>query len=466
MGAICSYIPPSQGAENLALFPDHPIMQWRPTLYLFLCLILVLTFAARSTLPIALSSDLELMDLALVLCSLITELRSRVLARRKMPELIFKAFLSCSFVAEDRPLIDFFSRLIRSFDIEPLTYDFQEVGHLPEKVKERIVTADCLIAIATRRSKLEGSAAWSCPDWIQHEIALANAYKKPIAILLEEGVKIEGLIAMEERRQEFLRDQLLNSVDKVTRFLFNLRTYLESMTSFERMHMPVLLRHYLHVKEEIRSPELSVSRCETLMESLMEDLEAVQHKVELEDLTPGLSVKPKQFDFICKEMPAGTRVEAVTIEQSDRKFLWKAAFDPPLKKGQKVKYAFKLVRQNSRPFTREELMARIEAGTYESKEPICKACDWSISYPTSEFLFDIEFPENYEISKYACDVRMVLANLNAENELKRLREGNMFSVEKIIDKWTMSLKVAKPLQDHAYYIYYMPPRAADLHGLS
>ncbi len=99
------------------------------------------------------------------------------------------------------------------------------------------------------------------------------------------------------------------------------------------------------------------------------------------------------------------------------------------------------------------------------EEPICKACDWSISYPTSEFIFDIEFPENYEISKYACDVRMVLANLNAENELKRLREGNMFSVEKIIDKWTMSLRVAKPLQDHAYYIYYMPPRVADLHGL-
>src|SRR6266446_2217192 len=254
-----------------------------------------------------------------------------------MPELIFKAFLSCSFVPEDRPLIEFFSRLIRSFDIEPFTYDFQEVGHLSEKVKERIITADCLIAIATRRSKIEGSAVWSCPDWIQHEIALANAYKKPIAILLEEGVKIEGLIALEERRQEFVRDRLLDGIDKVARFLFSLRSYLESMSSFERLHIPVLLRHYLHVKEEIRSPEQRVSRCETLMESLMENLEAVQHKVELEDQTTGLSVKPRQFDFMCKEMPAGTRVEAVIIEKSDRKFLWKATFEPPLKKGQKVK---------------------------------------------------------------------------------------------------------------------------------
>jgi hypothetical protein len=83
-------------------------------------------------------------------------------------------------------------------------------------------------------------------------------------------------------------------------------------------------------------------------------------------------------------------------------------------------------------------------------------------YPTSEFCFDIEFPENYEISKYGLDVHMVLANSKAENELKRLREGNMFSVEKIIDKWTMSLRVPKPPQDHTYYIYYAPPRAPDV----
>jgi hypothetical protein len=383
-----------------------------------------------------------------------------------VPELLFKAFLSCSFAPEDRQLVDFFGRIIRSFEIDPFTYDFQEVGRIPEKVKERIITADCLIAIATRRSKIEGSASWSCPDWIQHEIALANAYKKPIAILLEEGVKIEGLIAMEERRQVFCRDNLLESVDKVTRFLFNLRSFLESMSSFERLHIPVLLRHYLHVKEEVRSKDIAVLRCETLMESLMEELEAVQHTVEVEDLTPGLSAKPKQFDFICKESPAGMKATPVIVEQSDRKFLWNVAFDPPLKKGQKVKYAFKIVLPNTRPFTLEEVNARMQSGTYDLKEPICKACDWSILYPTSEFCFDIEFPEGYEISKYYADVNLVVANLKAESELKRLREGSMFVAEKIIDKWMLSLKVPKPLQDHGYYIYYAPPRAASLPSLA
>lgn len=376
-----------------------------------------------------------------------------------MAEILFKAFLSCSFAQEDREVIEFFKRLIRSFDIEPEIYDYQEIGRLPDKVKEHIIRSDCLIAIATRRKKIEGSDFWACPDWIHHEISLANAYKKPIAIFFEEGVKIEGLIAMEERRERFSRDNLLESMDKIARFLFNLRTHLESLYRFEKLHIPVLLRHYLHVKEEIRSRELTIVRCEVLMECLADELEATHHSIGLEETTPGLSVRPKHFDFICKEKPADVKVESVVALDSDSKHLWKVTFSPPLKKGDKVKYAFKAIRPNIRPFTYEELTERISHGTYEYKEPICEACDWTIAYPTAEFLFEIEFPENYEISNYYVDVKMGEARLKAENEVRRIKDGNMFSAEKIIDKWSISLKVPKPLQDHTYYIYYVPPKA-------
>lgn len=315
-----------------------------------------------------------------------------------------------------------------------------------------------MIAIATKRKKIEGSDFWACPDWIHHEIALANAYKKPIAIFVEEGVNIEGLIAMEERRERFYRDNLLQSIEKITRFLFNLRTHLESMYRIEKLHIPVLIRHYVHVKEEIRSKELTIMRCEVLMECLADELEATHHSVELEDITPGLSVRPKQFDFVCKEMPAGMKVDSVVVQDSDFKHLWKVTFSPPLKKGEKVKYAFKVVRPNTRPFTYEDLMEGIRLGTYEYKEPICEACEWNIAYPTAEFVFEIEFPENYEISNYYTDVRMGQADLRAENEVRRIKEGNMFSADKIIDKWSMKLNVPKPLQDHTYYIYYVPPK--------
>lgn len=377
-----------------------------------------------------------------------------------MAEILFKAFLSCSLAPEDSAVVEFFKGLIRSFDIEPDIYDYQEIGKLPDKIKEHIITSDCMIAIATRRKKIEGTEFWTCPDWIHHEIAIANAYNKPIAIFVEEGVKIEGLIGIEERRERFSRDDLLQGMEKIIRFMFNLRTHLESMYAFEKLHIPLQLRHYIHVKEEIVSKEIEIVRCEVLMECLAEELSATHHTSELEDMTPGLSVRPKQFDFICKEMPAGMKVEPVIVQDTDHKYLWKVTFSPPLKKGEKVKYAFKLVRQNIRPFTYEDLMERIRRGTYNQTEPMCEACDWMITYPTAEFMFEIEFPESYDITKYYADVTMGVPRLKAEDELKRIKEGNMFSVEKIIDKWSMSLKVPKPLQNHAYFVYYVPPKVA------
>jgi len=380
-----------------------------------------------------------------------------------MAEIRFKAFLSCSFAEEDKEITEFFQKIIKAFDIEAKIYDYQEIGRIPDKVKERIIKSDCLIAIATRRKKLEDSDYWTCSDWIQHELALANAYNKPIAIFVEEGVKIEGLIAMEERRERFDRENLIRNIDKITTFLFNLRKHLEFTYRTGILQTPVLLRHYIHASEEMLSKELTVLRCEISMESLIAELESTDHSMELEDTTPGLSTKSKQFDFICKEMPSGMNVEPVIIQNTDYKFLWKVIFDPPLKKGERVKYAFKVIRPNYRPYTYEEMMERIKQGTYEYKEPICEACEWYISYPTSELLFDFEFPEGYEIRKCYPDVRIGEdVRLKAENEVKRIKEGNLFIAEKIFDKWTLSLKVPKPIQGHLYYTYYEPSKSTEV----
>lgn len=373
-----------------------------------------------------------------------------------MAEIIFKAFLSCSLAQEDKEAVEFFKNIIKSFDIEPEIYDYQEIGRIPDKVKEKITTADCLIAIATKREKIEDSDFWTCPDWIQHEIALANAYNKPIAIFFEENVKIEGLIGVEERRQKFTRDELIKDLSKITTFLFRLRKYLESTYQVERLQIPVLLRHYIHIKEEMLSKELSTIRCEVLMESLIDDLEATHHSIELEDMTPGLSIKPKQHQFVCKEISSGVKVESVIIQNTDHKFLWKIMFNPPLKKGEKVKYAFKVAHPHCRPYTYEEVLERIKQGTYEYKEPICEACEWIITYPTAELKYEFEFPENYEVENYYIDVKKGEAQIKSEDELKRIKDGNMFFAEKIIDKWVFRLNIPKPIQDHIYYIYYVP----------
>lgn len=375
-----------------------------------------------------------------------------------MAEIHFKAFLSCSFAEEDKEVTEFFKKLIEAFDIEPEVYDYQEIGRIPDKVKQRIIESDCVVAIATRRRKLEDSDYWACSDWIQHELALANAYNKPIAVFAEEGVRIEGLIAMEERRQRFDRENLIRDVDKITIFLFNLRNHLELTYQLGFLQAPVLLRHYIHARDEVVSKELTVERTEILMESLIDGLEATHHSVELEEMTQGLSIKPTEFDFKCEEKPSGTRVEPSVVLNTDHKFFWKILFKPPLRKGAKVKYAFKEIRANHRPYTYEELLERIDQGTYEYEEPICEACEWSIIYPTYELQSEFLFPENYEIENCYPHVVMGEARLKAENEMKRIKDGNMFSAEKMFDKWMLTLRVPKPLQNHTYYTYYTPPK--------
>jgi len=375
-----------------------------------------------------------------------------------MAEINFKAFLSCSFAEEDKDVIDFFRKMIASFDINPLIYDYQEIGRLSSKIKEKIINSDCLIAILTKRKKLEGTNFWSPPDWIQHEIALANAYNKPIAVFVEEGVKVEGLISIEERREKFERTNLIGNIDKVTKFLFKLRDYLVTTYHTGMVQAPVLLRHYIHSKDEMISDELTVERTEILMESLIDGLEATHHYIEIEETTLNLSIKPKEFDFKSIEKPSNTKVEYDIVMNTDFRFFWKVLFNPPLKKGEKIKYAFKEVRSNYRPYTYEELMARIEKGTYEYKKPICEACEWTIVYPTYELRHEFEFPVNYEIENYYPGVVIGEAKLKAEKELRRIKEGNMFAAEKMFDKWVLKLRVPKPLQNHTYYTYYVPPK--------
>jgi hypothetical protein len=193
------------------------------------------------------------------------------------------------------------------------------------------------------------------------------------------------------------------------------------------------------------------------MESLVEELEATHHLEELGEKTPGLSIKPIDFSFKSLENPQGTSVGHTVVEDSDYKHLWRVTFTPPLKNGQRVKYAFKVLRPNIRPYTLEELKDRISRGTYKYKEPICEACEWNIAYPTAEFRFRIDFPEKYEISNCHVDVKMGEAGLKAEHEVKRIREGNMFIAEKMFDKWSLRLEIPRPLQDHTYYIFYVPP---------
>ena len=376
-----------------------------------------------------------------------------------MAETRFKAFLSCSFAPADKEVSEFFKRLIEAFDIEPVVYDFQEIGRVPEKVKENITACDCLIALATRREKIEGSSSWTYADWIQQEIVLANAYGKPIAIFVEDGVQISGVLSMEERREHFKRDDLIGNIDKVVKFLNNVKKYLET-SRVDAQPLQTLTRHYVRVNAAMRSSEELVQSCEILMESLVPQLEAVPHELVLDDSTPGLSVKPKRFDFQCLDSPIGMKVGYLIRQNTDNRFFFLITFDPPLKAGEKVRYSYTEILSNSLPYTMEELRKRIDSGTYKRSEPIVDAYAWNITHATYELRLHFEFPDSYEIASPYPDVKMGRAKLPAPEEVNRINDGDAFRIEKVIDKWQFTLTVKKPLSDHTYYVFYVPPDAS------
>ena len=374
----------------------------------------------------------------------------------------YNVFLSCSIDEADKDVVDFFKKMISSFEMDPLVYDYSEIGGLTDKIKEKIKKSDCVIALITRRDKIEGSNQWSGPAWVQHEITLGHAFNKPVAVFVEDGVVIEGLIEREERRVTFKRNDLLGEIDKISSFLFSLRKHLERMDDSETAVTPYLFRHYMHSRQEICSRDAVIERTEICIESLVDNLKTAYHRIQLEELTEGLSVKPSEFAFKCLEHPPRNKVEHQILVSTEDIFSWQINFDPPLNKGERVTYAYKKVVPLYNPYTYEELMQRIEAGTYEYNEPKCEACEWLVIYPTYELRHEFEFPENYEISEYHPEVVVGKEKLKAEDELKRIREQGMFSAEKIFDKWVLKLHVPKPLTNHIYYTYYLPPSEKQL----
>ncbi len=374
----------------------------------------------------------------------------------------YNVFLSCSIDEADKDVVDFFKKMVTSFDMVPLVYDYSEIGGLTNKIKEKIEKSDCLIAVITRRDKIEGSNQWSGPAWVQHEITLGNAFNKPVAVFIEDGVVIEGLIEREERRVTFNRDDLIGEVDKISSFLFSLRKHLERIDDSEIVMTPYLFRHYMRSRQEICPKDTVIERTEICIESLVDNLSTAYHKRQLDEMTEGISVKPSEFDFRCLEHPSRTKVVHKLLVNTNRIFSWQINFDPPLNKGERVTYAYKKMFPLYNPCTYEELMQRIEAGTYKYKEPKCEACEWFVAYPTYELRHEFEFPENYEISGCNIDVVVGRTRLRAEDEIKRIREQGMFSAEKIFDKWVLKLHVPKPLTNHTYYTYYIPPGEKDL----
>jgi hypothetical protein len=78
-------------------------------------------------------------------------------------------------------------------EFEPKRADFKQLRPGPEKIADMIRAADCFVAIAARRTKVEDPGSWIGPEWVQSEIGMPYRASKPMAIFVEEGIDYSGL---------------------------------------------------------------------------------------------------------------------------------------------------------------------------------------------------------------------------------------------------------------------------------
>lgn len=135
----------------------------------------------------------------------------------------FRAFVSCSVRSQDEPVVRWFDNLLRNYDIEPHVVGLQpEIGLLTGQIKDWIRNTDCTVAILTRRDKIEGRDAWKAPDWVRDEAVVAKDQGKPMAIFVEEGVEVGGLLA-EDMYVTFERERIgWDSIERIHRYMQSL----------------------------------------------------------------------------------------------------------------------------------------------------------------------------------------------------------------------------------------------------
>ncbi|MBW2739892.1 MAG: hypothetical protein JRE64_13840 [Deltaproteobacteria bacterium] len=367
----------------------------------------------------------------------------------------FKGFLSCSFSKEDKWLKEFFEKYIKSLGFQLIVYDFQEPATIPNGIKEQIQMCDCLIALVTRRFKVENSDKYVCPAWLSTEMAWANSYGIPTATLVEEGVSLEGFPKI-ERYDTFNRDNLINNLPKITKYLQNLRDFLIEHDIGSLVPSPILMRNFIDSISEIRSEGESLFGSNVIMTALSDNLKFCYHSTTLETKCLGQSVKSKKFEFVVLDKPEHIEVTHAIDRNDDDVFRWRIFFEPPLAEGETVKYYYKRISRNNKSYTLEEAEEKMKAPGFPFSEPAAFT-DWSIIYPTERLRLEVSFPEGYIIKSPRFLVTLDRSGNVSEPEMKRLQENKFFEIRKVLDKTRLVLDVQRPLWGYRYWVLWTPP---------
>ena len=112
------------------------------------------------------------------------------------PKPFYRVFVSRGLRSEDRAIGDPVAEMIREWGFETVTIGIEvkvPEEQVPERTKEEIKKSDAVIAIATPRFLDALTGLWRTLEWCHNEVGIAFGIGKPLLILRDKGVSVDGL---------------------------------------------------------------------------------------------------------------------------------------------------------------------------------------------------------------------------------------------------------------------------------
>jgi hypothetical protein len=102
-------------------------------------------------------------------------------------------FLSCSFSEDDKAINDLVKAICKGMDIDCINVAKGYTQVPPGQAREYIDKSMALVAVVTRRDKLN-EQEYAMPASVRDEIGIAYGLQKPLLLIAEKGVRMDGFM--------------------------------------------------------------------------------------------------------------------------------------------------------------------------------------------------------------------------------------------------------------------------------
>lgn len=325
------------------------------------------------------------------------------------------------------------------------------------EVQRSLERADCLFALV---SPSEDNRV---RDWMQFELNAAMTLQLPIAAFVAPNVTLtkDMQSAFIWQNVDFTAPEaLVQATPAIIQLALKIQRVVDGLiptapSFYDEVHN--LTRIERGFEEDIRSITLTAG---------LGFKNEVEHTLDLgADKTPGLSVRltdpSRDLQFVCRERPNST----CEIEHNrDDEVKFRIRFDPPLHRGDTVRYRTVARYKNTYPLTAKEVLHR--AANYATSPYMRDGFlggYWEVRKPTERLILELE--ADLDIGLSLPELRVYVVDSEDEILAERERIGNHrvaprhWEIREDLarNQWSCRVIVPRPAQSCVYALIAKPP---------